>query len=301
MDYAIIDLGTNTFHLLLVRVTGGKVQEVKRHSEMVRLGKESIDWIHADAISRACKALRSFSWRLKGLPVGSVCLVGTSALRTARNGAAVVEALERETAGHSIEVIDGEKEASLIYQGAQEDFPLTERALLMDVGGGSVECILGTAEKCEEVFSFEVGAQRMSTLFGTADTWSADQQLRLRAHIADKLGALRAAIAAYRPTVLVGTSGTFTTLYDMYCAKKHLDPKVRRAVPYADFRELYTQVLPLTRTQRLSLAGMRSGRADLIVGAILVLDEVSSWVDFQSVVVSQRGLKEGLMRLFLNK
>ena len=288
--YAVLDLGTNTFHLLLVSASG---VVIKRYNQMVRLVKENPNHISDDALQRAAKTLKSFAWRIKHHDISQVSAVATSAFRIAENGQEIRDQLQAYL-GHPIRIISGEEEAQLIYQGNRACLP-KNMTCMMDIGGGSVEFSLSHASACKQRFSLEIGAQRLYHRFYTEDPMPFSQQKALRNDLQRHLKPLKEALDIHRPKTLLGTSGTFTMLYKIYAASRRRDYTLPATLCVADCRKIYEPLLKKTRLQRLAVAGMSEARVDLIVVAAITIDVVLDLSDFEKIIISPYALKEGLI------
>jgi exopolyphosphatase / guanosine-5'-triphosphate,3'-diphosphate pyrophosphatase len=210
---AIIDLGTNTFHLLLAQSHNGNYTILHQKRVPVKIGLGGINRnIITDAgIVRAIEAMNNFKIILNQNKVSNVYAFGTSALRNASNGKEVVAMIEAETE-ITVRIISGDEEADYIYQGVRAAVNMKETSLIVDIGGGSVEFIIGNHEEILWKQSFEIGAQRLLERFHRHDPILASEIEDIRSFLELSLSPLFTAIDKYKPLVLVGSSGTFDTL-----------------------------------------------------------------------------------------
>ena len=234
-----------------------------------------------------------------GVPPEQVRPIATSAVRNARNRDEFVQRV-METTGFQVEVIDGEREAGLIHRGVTLGTPLgKDISLIMDIGGGSVEFILCDARRIFYKQSFEIGGQRLTDRFVIADPIPPVQVGRLRDFLDEQLLPLTNAIHQYAPTTLIGSAGSFETLYEMYFLGQNGCPVaadwVTGELPVAAFHHLRSEMLTLDRTGRLALPGMIELRVDLIVVGVCLIDFVLNRYALDRVRVSTYALKEGVL------
>jgi len=323
MKQAVIDLGTNTFHLMIVEHTPAERPDqprktLFRESRPAKIGKGGINQnrITPEAIDRALSVLAYFRTILDqhGIDPADVWAFGTSAIRVADNQA---EFLERvlETTGLRVQVISGDQEAAYIYAGVRasgamnlKPAPQSEPpvSLIMDIGGGSVEFILGTPERIFWKQSFEIGGQRLMERFmpnpQNAITLAAVE--RLNDFFREQLLPLTNAIHQYAPTTgqplqLVGSSGTFDTLIDMqFMHEKGQLPDSEQAafgLPIEEFYRSYDLLLTRNHHERMQLPGMIELRVDMIVVAVCLINYVLSTFGINTTTVSTYALKEGAL------
>ena len=303
---ALIDMGTNTFHLLIAALQPGAAAHVLvRTRTAVKLGEGGISdgRIAEAAQARAIQALRAFREEIDLHEVSEhdIRAVATSAVRVARNGPAFLAEVFAQT-GIRVEVIPGGQEAELIWAGVREAVPLGNEApsLLMDIGGGSVEFIIANQNDIFWKKSFEIGAQRLLDQFFWRDPISPTEIAAEEAYLAGVLGPLTAAVARYHPTTLVGASGSFDTFCDLEAARRgeprSLDnPPPESELPLDVFQHHFAQLKTLTHAERVALPGMTPVRADMIVVAGVLIDWVVRRYGLTRLRVSAWALKEGLL------
>jgi exopolyphosphatase / guanosine-5'-triphosphate,3'-diphosphate pyrophosphatase len=297
---AIIDLGTNTFHLLIAERDKHGFSFIYRERLAVRIGQRGINTnrIQPDAVERAVRALSSFKTTIDQHDAVQTIAFGTSALRNANNADEVV-GIFREQTGINVTIISGEKEAELIFKGVQSALTLgNEKSLVMDIGGGSVEFIIGNEEQIFWKHSFEIGAQRLLERFQKHDPILPSEIEQLNAYFASELESLFTALFTFTPTTLVGSSGTFDTLSDIFCLKYGL-PKgsndSETPLTLKGFAEVFKELLVKDRAGRMQIPGMLEMRVDMIVVACCLIDFLISRYAFSAVRVSTYALKEGIL------
>ena len=305
MKKAIIDLGTNTFHLLLIEQTAinQPVTVLFRDSRPAKIGKGGINEsrITPEAITRALTVLTYFRQVLDQQSIAPeiVQVIGTSAIRVAKNQAEFIERVRVET-GLLVRVISGDEEAELIYRGVRAAGALDGKtSLIADIGGGSVEFIIGTDDRVFWKQSFEIGGQRLLERFGQTDPISPSAVLRLTDFFREQLLDLANAVHQYAPTVLVGSSGTFDTLIDMavmHETGQWPDPdQTTFTLPVAEFYQIFEQFLTRNRAERLALPGMIDLRVDMIVVACCLIDYLLKTFGLTQIRTSTFSLKEGVL------
>ncbi|WP_020607526.1 phosphatase [Spirosoma spitsbergense] len=303
MKQAIIDLGTNTFHLLISETNGLSHTVLVRESRAAKIGQAGINKgvITEEGIGRALTVLTYFRHILDqhGVLPEQVIAIGTSAIRVARNQAEFIDRIRAET-GINIRVISGDQEAEYIYQGIRAAGALDEKtALVMDIGGGSVEFILGNKSRIFWKQSFEIGGQRLLERFMSTDPISAGSVRRLHDYFQEQLLPLANAIHQYHPDVLVGSSGSFDTLVDMWCMHEqgHLpDPnQATFMLPVGEFYRAYSLLIASNRAERMQIPGMIDLRVDMIVVAVCLIDYVLKTYTISNIRTSTYSLKEGVL------
>jgi exopolyphosphatase / guanosine-5'-triphosphate,3'-diphosphate pyrophosphatase len=301
---AVIDMGTNTFHLLLVELNGIGFNTIYKEKIPVKLGQGGIsqNQITQDAQKRAFHTLKHFKNLIDGEKINQVFAFATSAVRNADNGNEFVSKVKEEI-GIDIHVISGEEEAQLIYEGINLSGSLNGHVnLMMDIGGGSVEFIIGTSKEVFWKRSFEIGGQRMLDLFHYHDPILPEEVEKLEEYCGQKLQPLIEAIEKYQPSGLVGASGTFDTLIDIYFESMlqcKLTGKHVFELPRADFETIFKMLKTKNRDERLKIPGMIPMRVDMIVVASCLIEFILRYVPVQELVCSHYSLKEGAVSRLL--
>ncbi len=302
---ASIDLGTNTFHLLIVEQPTIKTNQFKIiHKEKiaVTIGQGGINKgiINKAAQARMFEALRQFRRTLDHYCVkpNATYVTATSALRNAKNKQRILKKIKEEV-NFDVNVISGTEEATYIYYGVKTVLQLDEKPyLIMDIGGGSVEFVIADKQQVFWKESFEIGAQRLLELFMTNDPITTEEVEKLYNYIKEKLVPLTQMVKKYAPQVLIGSSGTFDTLHEIDLQKQQIDrlnhPEEARFSRDA-FLAIFKDFLHKDRTQRLAIPGMTAMRVDMIVVASCLLDFILETYQINEVKVSPYALKEGVL------
>ncbi|AKD03184.1 phosphatase [Pontibacter korlensis] len=301
--FALIDMGTNTFHLLVTEVDEqGQLHDLYKTKVPVRLGQGGISngAIAPEASERALKTLRDFRHTIDDFGAETVRAMATSMVRNASNGEAFVKEVFKHT-DIQVEVIDGAREAELIYYGVRAAGVLDEKvSMIMDIGGGSVEFILCNQQEIFWKQSFELGAQRLMDKFFTQDPIPAESIAAEKAYLNERLQPLTDAVAKYKPIVLVGSSGTFDTLCDISALRRGdtsrlAGPPAASVLAVEDFYTVHQDLLRKNHDERLAVPGMLEMRVDMIVLASIAVDFVLEKYKLQEVRVSSYALKEGVL------
>lgn len=296
---AIIDLGTNTFHILIF--DGEKV--IYKQSLAAKMGMGGINQgeITPEGIERSINVLKVFRENLDTfkVPNEKIFAFGTSALRSAKNREEVIEKIMQETQ-IPVKVIDGAEEASLIYDGVKQAVSFEEVSMIVDIGGGSVEFIICNSERVLWMRSFEIGGQRLLEKFMKKDPIPQSEIGKMEQYFREVLLPLTNAVHQYQPTVMIGSSGSFDTLNDMYYCRTTNDLPPENIAgfdyPIAEFGRAYEQLIFSTREERMKIAGMKELRVDMIVVAMVLIKFLLQTFGIQKIKISNYALKEGAMR-----
>lgn len=297
---AIIDLGTNTFHLLVAEFIENQYRIIHREKVAVKLGMGGInqDIIQENAIFRATEVLKNFSSTLQQADIRMIYAFGTSALRNARNAQEVIQKIKQST-GIDVTIISGDREADFIYQGVRSAVNLGSMpALIIDIGGGSVEFIIGDQTTLHWKKSIEIGAQRLLEKFQQHDPITKSEIEDLDQYFNLKLTDVLEALNHYQPKILIGSSGTFDTLSEIHCIHhgisiKSEDPETPLTIE--SFYLIYNSLIAKNRSERLLIPGMIEMRVDMIVVACCLIRYIMDKYSFYNIKVSSYSLKEGVL------
>ncbi|MDJ1499528.1 phosphatase [Xanthocytophaga agilis] len=301
---AVIDLGTNTFHLLVADISEDrKIIPVHEQKQPARIGKGGISQgiIAPEAFDRGLSIITTYAHKIADLNVSkdNIFATGTSAIRNARNGEEFVQKI-REATGIQVEIISGDREAELIYHGVRAALEMEEKpSLIIDIGGGSVEFIIGNADKIYWKQSFEIGGQRLMDKFMQTDPISPQSVQRMYDFLNEKLLPLTNAIHQYHPKTLIGSSGTFDTLVEIQalrdCKSFSLTDHTSYDLPIEVFQSLFQEFVSKNHEERLAIPGMIPLRVDMIVVACCLVDFVLKKYEIHQIKTSTYALKEGVL------
>ena len=295
MRKAVIDMGTNTFHLLIVENSNG-YQILHKEKQSVRIGKGGISkgTIAPDAVDRAIGTLKDFRSTLRKFEVNETIITATSAVRSAQNREEFINQVKTQT-GFDIKVLSGIEEATMIYHGVNNFVQLDDQvSLIMDIGGGSIEFILANKDEIKWLKSYELGGQRLIDQFHHSDPIGLEEQRRLTEFLVDQLSDLFNQCKKYKANYLIGSSGSFDTFWDIYCeksGKKTEKPKLN----LNSFDEICHDLITKNRAERLAIPGMIPMRVDMIVGAAIVTKLVIEKCNLERIEISPFALKEGVL------
>jgi exopolyphosphatase / guanosine-5'-triphosphate,3'-diphosphate pyrophosphatase len=305
---AFMDIGTNSARLVVVRIQANHaVTTLTQQKEVVRLGEgEYADGqLQPEAIQRAVVVCGKLADLARTYGAEEIVAVATSATREAQNQAELVGRLHRE-AGLDVRVISGLEEARLIYLGIVSGLHLGERrVLIIDIGGGSTELIVGDAREHHALTSVKVGAVRLTSLFflpGEEEPVSPARYALIQGHVRN--AAVRAVqqIREQPFEVAFGSSGTIENLADIAAAALHGRRRARdEALTRADLRRVVAQLCALPLDERRRVPGINPGRADIVIAGAAILDTLMDALGLPEIRVSDRGLREGLIVDYLTR
>ena len=291
--YAAVDLGSNSFRLHVGKHDGESIRVLKSMREPIRLaaGLDDQGKLTEAAMQSALSCLRNFAAVLAGYRLDAVRVVATSTLRVARNSAAFLPAAEKAV-GYPIEIISGEEEGRLIYMGVANALALPgERRLVIDIGGGSTELILGNGSDIERVESFSIGTVKQSLSFfpgGRVDAVSYEAAiLSARSHFED------AAPPYQKPHWMVayGSSGTIRAIADIIERNALGDGRLSAA----GLDALRRRFIEFGEVARIDMPGLRPDRAGTIIGGLAILIALVHELGIDAVVPVEAGLRMGVM------
>lgn len=300
---AVIDIGTNTFHLLIVEVSGEERKIIYKEKVAVKLGEGGISEgkITDAAQERALKTLTYFREKINSENANRIFASATSAMRNASNGLDIIRKIE-EVSGIKVKIISGIEEAQFIQKGVKKAIKIGNKpTLVMDIGGGSVEFIICNENEIFWLESFEIGAQRLLDKFHKHDPISEEDIQNLYNYLKTELNSLTIQLEKWQPHSLIGSSGTFDTLVDMaYAKKKESKPEdIAFMLSIADFQILFDEIIHKVRAERLAIPGMIEMRVDMIVVAICLIQFILRNNDFNAIQVSTFALKEGILEAII--
>ncbi|MGH7410317.1 MAG: hypothetical protein ACREJ6_04555 [Candidatus Methylomirabilis sp.] len=297
---AAIDVGTNTLRLLVAE-SGGRDSFTVLHEEqeITRLGEglTPARTLQDAPRRRSLIVLKRFAEVARRFRVEQVAVVATSAVREAKNGEEFVGEAARET-GLVIRVIDGKEEARLTLLGVRHGLCIgSQRVLVMDIGGGSTEFVLARGELIEGLVSTGLGVVKLTEAHLGSDPPSRAELRELEEAVLTRIERLRRELPALEGSCLIGTAGTLTTLaaidlglvvYDRQKVQGH-------RLALSRVRDLFTQLAQLPLRKRRQVAGLESGRADVILAGTAILAVSMEQLGYDELQVSDDGLREGIL------
>lgn len=308
--FAAIDIGTNSIRLAVVRIEDDNhITTLAQHREMVRLGEGEFAThrMTPEAIDRGALVCARFADVARGFGADEIVAFATAAVREAENREEFIERVRRE-AGIEVRVISGPEEARLIWLGVSSGIELgSKRALLIDIGGGSTEVIVGTSEGHEVLESMKLGAIRLSNLFfDTPDPVSPELFAKVQAHVRAVANPVARRVQQAGFDLVIGSAGTINCLGQVVAnytgnaeaaSKLTSSSSLRGAITFrtADLREVVKLLCRLPLEERRQVPGMDPARADIILGGAAILLTFLEQVEAERITTSERGLREGIL------
>jgi exopolyphosphatase / guanosine-5'-triphosphate,3'-diphosphate pyrophosphatase len=299
MRLAAIDIGTNSLHMIVVRVRADLSFEViDREKEMVRLGAGGLDGraLTPEAMHAALQVMSKFRRLADSHGVDEIIAVATSATREAENGSEFLKAIIEKT-GIRPRVISGTEEARLIHQAAAYGVGLAgEVGVVIDIGGGSVEITRGVGLTMETGRSFKIGVIRLTERFVKSDPLAARDQRKLTRFIENETGKFLGQIAKQGFDRVIGTSGTIQSIGAVALAERGESTTLRnRRVTAKQIRRVRKQLLERDLEERLRVPGLEPRRADLAVAGSILLDAIVRRLGAADVTLCDLSLREGII------
>lgn len=297
MIAAAIDLGTNTFHLIIAKSDGGTPEILFKINLPVRLGEARINQqeIIPAAFERGLLALEGFAEEIRKHQVDVVRAVATAAVRSAANGQAFVDAA-KDRAGIAIEVISGDEEAAFIFKGVEATGLITDCSLIMDIGGGSTEFIICKPGNIIWKRSYNIGAARLMQGYFKSDPLSDQEHQEILQHLEIELPELFEQCKLWQPQLLIGSAGAF----ESYAAMLHPNDKSPN-IAIGPFKELAKKLLSSTHEERTTMDGLIPLRVDMIVMAALLTSYVLDRAGIPELKLSTYDLKIGVLHDLLQR
>ncbi len=302
---AAIDIGTNSLHMVIVEVTDTlSFKILSSDKDLTQLGSAALvqHRLTKRAMAHTIDVLGRYQRIARGLDCDVVLAYATSAVRESSNGGDFV-VMAREQLGLHIQVISAHEEAHLIYLAVRQAIDLAAStnggpSLIVDIGGGSCELIVGTNERPLLLESFKLGASRLAQQFLHSDPISRKNLGKLEEHIRKTLKPTIEQIKLHRITRVIGTSGTMENLASM-CVLQHGEEVIRQRLltqmTRHDFDNVYKRLLRTSISQRKHLPGLDPGRADQIPAGAAVVEYLFNKLDIEQIEVCDRALREGMI------
>lgn len=299
---AAIDIGTNSIHLIVVGVdpASGRFKIFDRERDMVRLGVGPGDMksLSKSAMKRGIETLKRFK-RIADAAHAPVRAVATSAVREAQNRDEFIHRVKTQT-GIDIEIVSGPEEARLIYLGVLQALPVFSKEILMiDIGGGSTEFLVGKMRKIYYDRSLKLGAIRLTERFFRSGEATGESIRECREYIRGTLNPVSRAVHRYKASVVVGSSGTIESIAKMIqSAGDQPVPSSMNAftITRDDLFDIVDKVVAAKKfKQRLKMKGLDPSRADIILAGALILEQSFKELKIKKMVVSEFALREGII------
>lgn len=298
MKIGTIDIGTNSMRLLIGEYKNGKIENRKKFVNTTRIGQgvDKEGYISKEAINRNIDALKEFAKLCSDEKCEYVYGMGTSALRDSKNGDEFVQLAKRET-GISIDIISGEEESNLGFKGVLEGLEGNNDILVIDIGGGSTEFIIGDREGIKFAKSENVGALRMTEKFLKIDPIDDLEFNDMYMFIEHEIDKTLEYIKEKGIKNLVGIGGTITSLSAMnqelaiYSMEKIHSSKICKK----EIEKILQNLKKMTLSDKKTLKGLQPKRADIITAGVAILNIIMEKLELDEIIVSEYDNLEGLM------
>ena len=294
--YAVIDLGTNTFHLLIASINSqGKIITHHRLRKYIHLAQDGIKKIGSEPYQKAVSCIAEFKEIIDQFNITNVKCSGTAALRTASNGPKLVAEIFK-ISQIEIDIIDGLTEAKYIYQGVSLAAPYLKNGnhLIMDIGGGSVEFIIIKEGHFHWSGSFNVGIAVLKRKFHHSEPIHSEEIQSINSFLINNLAKFIYVAKNIKFDSLIGASGSFEVLKGM--SEMLPEDQLIYDIPTPYFNKIYKELLGLTLNERLLRNDIPKDRAPLIIVAFQLIKFILSQFQFNKIVVSAYAMKEGMLR-----
>ncbi|MBZ9778494.1 Ppx/GppA family phosphatase [Psychroflexus sp. CAK8W] len=301
---AAIDLGTNSFHAVLVDIyPDGSFRTVNKLKEMVVLAEKGLeDRLSRDAMDRGLEALKRIKFLCDSHHVETILAYATSAIREAENGGDFIKEAKKET-GIRIRAISGKMEAELIGIAVRHSIALGKEMVLMaDIGGGSVEFIIGNHQKFVYYNSLKLGVARMAAAFVNSDPIEEKEIKALQKHFKDELAQVLKLAKEHHVKTIIGSSGTMENMAQMVAYKNSLQAHMslnELEFSAGDFKDLYTNFIKLDKKQRLNKKGLEEKRVDIINPGMVLVNFLVDKLQLETIKISEAALREGMIMNFI--
>ena len=298
MKIATIDIGTNSMRLLIAEYKDGKLVNRKKYVNTTRIGQgvDKQGYITDEAIERNIKALVEFSNRCKGENCEKIYCMGTSALRDSKNKDKFIN-LAKDKTGINVDIISGEKESNLGFMGVLEGLEKAKDILVIDIGGGSTEFIIGNKDGIRFSKSENVGALRMTEKFLHQDPINDNEFESMSNFIYEEVKSTLEYINKHKVKNLVGIGGTITSLsamnqeLEVYSMERIHNSKIS----LSEIELILQNLKKMTLNDKKSLKGLQPKRADIIIAGVEILHTIMKNLEIKEITVSEYDNLEGLM------
>jgi len=303
---AAIDLGTNSFHALIVEIfSDGSFYTVDKLKEMVLLAEKGLgDKLSDKAMDRGIDALKKIKLLADNQQVETILAYATSAIREAGNGGDFIQRAIDEV-GVKINAIPGRIEAELIGLAVQHGIRMPDKpAVIMDVGGGSVEFIVADQEKFHHLGSKKLGVARMTARFIEHDPITQEEINLLKKHYDNQLVDVAEAFAIHRSSMLIGSSGTMENIGLMISHRNNKTPNLtinELEFTAKEFFELYDDIIGLDKKKRAKLKGLDEKRINLLPAGLVLVHYILKTFGIKRVKISSQALREGIVLRYIKK
>jgi exopolyphosphatase/guanosine-5'-triphosphate,3'-diphosphate pyrophosphatase len=292
---AAIDVGTNTILLLVADIDeDGRISPLRDMERTTRLGRGLAEAgrLHPEPVGKSIHVIDEYLTICKHMGVNRVLTVGTSALRDAENAGGFLESVRRRF-GLTVQILSGDEEARLSYLAVERELDRGSPLFVIDIGGGSVEFILGRKTRISALYSLDLGAVRLTETFLGSDPVTEEEYRQMMDHITRTLSSLEPPPTRH----VVGLGGTITTISTVHRGKNRFDPSLIHGsvISQEDVARQVSLYKRLTLSQRRRIPGLPQERADVILAGAAILLRAMDSLGFDHLIVSCHGLRYGLV------
>jgi exopolyphosphatase/guanosine-5'-triphosphate,3'-diphosphate pyrophosphatase len=302
---AAIDLGTNSFHAILVDIyPDGSFRTVNKLKEMVILAEKGLeDRLSREAMDRGLEALKRIKSLCDSHNVENILAYATSAIREAENGGDFIKEVGKKI-GIIVRAISGKMEAEMIGLAIKHSIVLGKEMVLMaDIGGGSVEFIIGNNKEFIYSNSLKLGVARMAAAFVGSDPINQKDIKKLQMHFEKELSEVFKLVKKHKVKTIIGSSGTMENIGDMVAVRNSISAK--RSLNELefnadDFKDLYSDFIKLDKKQRLKEKALEEKRVDIINPGMVLLKFLVDKFKIENIKISEGALREGMILNYIN-
>jgi len=296
---AAIDLGSNSFHMIVCRLENGKLRTIDRLREMVRLasGLDEEKNLNTETQNKALECLERFGQRIENFPAGSVRIVGTNTLRTAKNSQEFIEKAEKAL-GHPIDIIAGIEEARLVYQGVANSLGSNAKSrFVMDIGGGSTEYIIGIDDTAKTKESLNMGCVTVSNKFFKDGTITKRAFKRSVLFARQKLEPFYRKFNNNQWEEAIGASGSLRSIHKVLIATGWSN----NGITQKGLEKLATHITQCKHINELQLPELSEERLPVFIGGVAIVYATFQTLNIEQMTVSDGALREGLVHDLLGR
>lgn len=296
-EIAAIDLGSNSFHMIIARITNGSVQILSRLKQRVKLaaGLDENNQLSQEAIDRGVACLGLFAERLKGFPIENVKVVGTYTLRRATNNQQFLEQA-KGVFPYPIHIIEGQEEAQYIYSGVSHTQPATDRKLVIDIGGGSTEMIVGESFEALAAESRNLGCLSFATQFFADGKITSERFTQAYDSAITYIQDLGARYQELGWDSVLGSSGTVKTVSMIMATNYDKDG----VISADNLQRLIQKALQFSSCEKLKIDGLDTARSDVLLSGLAILKAVFDTYRINEMRYSDGALREGVIYSLLD-
>lgn len=289
--YAAIDLGSNSFHMLVVRESAGSIQIISRVKRKVRLaaGLDQNNRLSEQAMERGWQCLRLFSEHLQDIPRAQIRVVATATLRLAKNADIFIKKAS-EILGNTVKVIQGEEEARLIYQGVAHTTGGPDQRLVVDIGGGSTELVTGTGAQALQLFSLEMGCVTWLERYFGDRALTEENFANAQAAAHRIIAPIAQALKSHGWKICVGASGTVQAIQEIMIAQG-----MDELITLSKLKQLKHKAIQCHKLEELEIEGLTFERALVFPSGLSILIAIFEALEIEHMTLAGGALREGLV------